>query len=77
MEPVAAVPEKEGVFQLLVEQGVVIFIKDAMNLQKELKDQLDLNQEARYFMYVPEEMYSKKRASLSNSPSLSTARCQE
>jgi hypothetical protein len=49
---------------LLDGQEVVIFIKGAMNLQQELKDQLDLNQEARYFMYVEEEMYSKRESEL-------------
>jgi NADPH-dependent glutamate synthase beta subunit-like oxidoreductase len=63
-ENVAAVPEKEGVYQLLDEQENVIFIKGAMNLQQELKDQLELNQEARYFMYVEDQMFSKRESEL-------------
>lgn len=63
-ENVAAVPEKEGVYQFLDEQENVIYIKGAMNLQQELKDQLELNQEARYFMYVEDQMFSKLESEL-------------
>lgn len=42
-ENIAAVPGKEGVFQLLDEQETVIYIKGAMNLRQELTDQLELN----------------------------------
>ena len=31
-----------------------------MNLKQELSDQLELNQEARFFMSVEEKMYSKR-----------------
>ena len=60
----AAVPEKEGVFQLLDEQETVIFLKGAMNLQQELKDQLELNQEARFFMYIEDQMFSKRESEM-------------
>lgn len=63
-ENMAAVPEKEGVFQLLDEQETVIYIKGAMNLQQELKDQLELNQEARFFMFVEDQMFSKKESEM-------------
>lgn len=63
-ENLAAVPEKEGVFQLLDEQETVIFVKGAMNLHREISDQLELNQEARYFMYIEDEMFSKKESEL-------------
>jgi excinuclease UvrABC nuclease subunit len=61
---VAAVPEKEGVFQLLDEQENVIYIKGAMNLQQELKDQLELNQEAKFFMYIEDQMFSKRETEM-------------
>ena len=35
-----------------------------MNLQQELKDQLDLNQEAKFFMYLEEKMFSKRESEL-------------
>ena len=63
-ENVAAVPKKEGVFQLLDETETVIFIKGAMNLHQELKDQLELNQEARFFMFVEDQMFSKRESEM-------------
>ena len=63
-ENVAAVPEKEGVFQLLDEQEAVIYIKGAMNLKQELTDQLELNQEAKYFMYIEDQMFSKRESEM-------------
>ena len=60
----APVPEKEGVFQLLDETETVIFIKGAMNLKQELTDQLELAQDARYFMYLEEQMFSKRESEL-------------
>ena len=60
----AAVPEKEGVFQLLDEQETVIYIKGAMNLKQELTDQLELNQEARFFMFIEDQMFSKRESEL-------------
>ena len=63
-ENVAAVPEKEGVCQLLDEQEAIIYIKGAMNLRQELTDQLELNQEARFFMYVEDQMFSKRESEL-------------
>ena len=60
----AAVPEKEGGFQLLDEQEVVIFIKGAMNLKQELSDQLELNQEAKFFMVIEDQMFSKRESEL-------------
>jgi formate dehydrogenase (NADP+) beta subunit len=63
-ENIAAVPGKEGVFQLLDEQETVIYIKGAMNLRQELTDQLELNQEAKYFMYLEDQMFSKRESEM-------------
>lgn len=63
-ENVAAVPEKEGVFQLLDAEENVIFIKGAMNLKQELTDQLELAQDSRFFMYIEEQMFSKRESEL-------------
>jgi hypothetical protein len=63
-ENVANVPEAEGVFQFLDEQENVIFIKGAMNLKQELTDQLELNQEAKYFMFVEDQMFSKRESEM-------------
>ena len=63
-ENVAAVPEKEGVYQFLDEQETVIYIKGAMNLKQELTDQLELNQEAKYFMFVEDQMFSERESEM-------------
>jgi ferredoxin len=63
-ENVADVPEKEGVFQLLDEQETVIYIKGAINLKHELTDQLELNQEAKFFMYIEDQMFSKRESEM-------------
>ncbi len=57
-------PGKEGVFQLLDEQEVVIFIKGAMNLKQELSDQLEINQEAKFFMVIKDQMFSKRESEM-------------
>jgi len=63
-ENVAAVPEVEGVYQLLDEQENVIYIKGAMNLRREIEEQLEVNEAARYFMYNEEPMYTKRESEL-------------
>lgn len=63
-ENVGAVPEAEGVYQLLDEQENVIYIKGAMNLRRELEEQLEVHGEARYFMYEVEPMYTKRESEL-------------
>jgi len=64
LENLATVPEKEGVYQLLDEQENIIYIKGAMNLHRELQDQLELNKKARFFMYEVEQMYAKRESEL-------------
>ncbi|MFC2020685.1 FAD-dependent oxidoreductase [Chloroflexota bacterium] len=63
-ENVGQAPEIEGIYQLLDEQENVIYIKGAMNLRRELVDQLDLNEKARYFVYEEEPMYTKRESQL-------------
>lgn len=63
-ENVSAVPEAEGVYQLLDEQENVIFIKGAMDLKQGLTNQLELNQEAKFFMYIEDKMYSKRESEM-------------
>lgn len=61
---VEAVPEVEGVYQLLDEQETVIYIKGAMNLRSEIEEQLERNENARYFMCDEEPMYTKRESEL-------------
>ena len=63
-ENVAAAAEKEGVYQFLDEQETVIYIKGAMNVKQELSDQLDLGVDARYFMVIEDQMFSKRESEM-------------
>lgn len=63
-ENISQAPETEGVYQLLDEQEQVIYIKGAMNLRRELGEQITLKENARYFVCVEEPMYTKKESEL-------------
>jgi formate dehydrogenase beta subunit len=63
-ENVGQVPETEGVYQLLDEDKSIIYIKGAMNLRRELDEQLEVNEKARFFMYNEEPMYTKRESEL-------------
>jgi len=43
---------------------MVIYVKGAMNLKQELTDQLELNQEAKFFMYIEDQMFSKRESEM-------------
>jgi hypothetical protein len=62
---VASVPESEGVFQLLDENKMVIYIKGAINLRRELEEQLTTgNKKARYFVYEEAKMFTMRESEL-------------
>jgi len=61
---VATVPDKEGVYQLQGEHEKVIYIKGAMNLLLELREQLETNEKACYFMYEEKPMYTRLESEL-------------
>ena len=63
-ENMSQVPEVEGVYQLLDEEKNIIYIKGAMNLHRELEEQLEVQEKARYFMYEEEPMYTKRESEL-------------
>jgi len=63
-ENVAAVPDVEGIFQLLDENENVIYIKGAMNMRGEIEEQLETNENAHFFMYEEDEMFTKKESEL-------------
>ena len=58
------VTEVEGICQLLDEQENIVYIKGAMNLRRELEEQLELYEQARYFVYEEEPMYAKRESQL-------------
>jgi formate dehydrogenase beta subunit len=63
-ENISQVPETEGVYQLLDGEKSIIYIKGAMNLRRELEEQLETREKARYFMYEEEPMYTKRESEL-------------
>jgi formate hydrogenlyase subunit 6/NADH:ubiquinone oxidoreductase subunit I len=60
----ARVPEAGGVYQLLDQQQNVIYIKGAMNLRKELEEEVAVNKQARYFVYEENPLYSMRESEL-------------
>jgi len=63
-ENLARVSEESGVYQFLDEQRTVIYIKGALNLKKELEEQLQINEQARYFIYEEDPLYSMRESEL-------------
>jgi len=63
-ENVKAVPETEGVYQLLNENKETIYIKGTMNLKRELEQQLATNTKAKYFIYEEAKMYTTRESEL-------------
>ena len=64
LENVSQVSEVEGVYQLLDEQENIFYIKGAMNLRRELEEQSELHEQACYFTYEEEPMYTKRESQL-------------
>jgi len=63
-ENMSQVPEAEGVYQLLDEEKSVIYIKGVMNLHRELEEQLEVQEKARYLIYEEAPMYTKRESEL-------------
>jgi predicted molibdopterin-dependent oxidoreductase YjgC len=63
-ENLARVPEESGVYQFLDEQKTVIYIKGTLSLRKELEEQLQINMQARYFIYEEHPLYSMRESEL-------------
>ncbi|MFX0195453.1 MAG: FAD-dependent oxidoreductase [Candidatus Hodarchaeota archaeon] len=64
LENIQAIPEIEGVFQLLNEEKQIIQIKGTPNLRHALEEQLNTNEKARYFIYEEDPMYTKRESEL-------------
>jgi len=58
------VPETEGVYRLLDENKMVIYIRGTMTMRKELKEQLASNQKAKYFIYEEAKMFTMRESEL-------------
>jgi NADPH-dependent glutamate synthase beta subunit-like oxidoreductase len=63
-ENVSIVPDTAGVYQLLDEEKKVFAIKGVMNLRQDLGEQLETNEQACYFIYEEDEMYTKRESEL-------------
>lgn len=63
-ENVGQVPDGEGVFQLLNDEKAVICIKGTLNLKQELEGELGAREDAKYFIYEEEPMYTKRESEL-------------
>lgn len=63
-ERVREVPDLEGAFILYDENREAIFIKGAMNIKNDLKDQMELEQRAKFFTYIVDAMYTKRESEM-------------
>lgn len=62
---VASAPETEGVFQLLDENKMVIYIKGAIDLRRELEEQLASgSKKAKYFVFEEAKMFTMRESEL-------------
>jgi len=61
-ENLTSVPETEGVYQLFDEDKTVMYIKGTRNLHQALKEQLAVNDKARYFLYDVDPLYTKRES---------------
>ncbi|MFQ6064151.1 MAG: FAD-dependent oxidoreductase [Candidatus Bathyarchaeia archaeon] len=63
-ENVSKVPETSGVYQLLDEKKVIVYIAGTPNLRRDLEQHLKTIPKARYFGYEEEPMYTKRESEL-------------
>jgi len=63
-EVVETVPELAGVYQLLGEEKNVLAIKGVMNMRQALEEELETNDEACFFVFEEDEMYTKRESEL-------------
>lgn len=63
-ENVSTIPETSGVYQLLDEKKMIIYIVGTPNLGRDLEQQLQTVKKARYFGYEEDPMYTKRESEL-------------
>jgi formate dehydrogenase beta subunit len=63
-ENASKVPACEGVFQLLDDSKTVIYIKGAIDLLKELMEQVTSNKDAKFFLYEEAKMFTMRESEL-------------
>jgi formate dehydrogenase beta subunit len=63
-ESVDTVPELAGVYQLLDQDKAVLAIKGVINMREALGGELDSNDQACFFLFEEDEMYTKRESEL-------------
>lgn len=63
-ENIAEVPDTEGVFQLLDESKMIVFISGVMNMQQALREQHQTRENAKFFIWEEDKMYTKRESEL-------------
>ncbi len=63
-ESVDTVPELAGVYQLLDAEKAVLAIKGVMNMRQALEEELEVNDQACFFVFEEDEMYTKRESEL-------------
>ena len=63
-ENASKVPACEGVLQLLDDSKTVIYIKGAVDLRKELMEQVTSNKDAKFFLYEEAKMFTMRESEL-------------
>ena len=63
-DSVSMVPETSGVYQLLDEKKMIIYIVGTPDLRRDLEQQLQTVKKARYFGFEEEPMYTKRESEL-------------
>ncbi len=63
-ESMSGVPETEGVYQLYDDEKAIIAIKGAMDLRDDLTEALEENENARFFTFEEDPMYTKRESEL-------------
>ncbi|MCK4444111.1 MAG: FAD-dependent oxidoreductase, partial [Thermoplasmata archaeon] len=63
-ENIAEVPDSEGVFQLLDESKMIVIISGVMNMRQALREQLQTRENAKFFIWEEDKMYTKRESEL-------------
>ncbi|HUV74849.1 MAG TPA: FAD-dependent oxidoreductase, partial [Anaerolineae bacterium] len=63
-EAMETVPAVAGVYQLLDEEKSVLAIKGVMNMRQSLTEDLETNDQACFFIFEEDEMYTKRESEL-------------
>jgi len=63
-ENIETVPEVDGVIQLLDDKKEVVYIAGSQNMRASLATELKTKEDAKYFMFEEDKMYTKRESEL-------------